>query len=138
MAARYRDTFRASERLASPHVGVAVWTVCAPTDEEARDLAAPFLMMMIQLFRGVLIPVPTVAAAKEFLASQDEPPERLGMHRRLVAGSPATVKAGLEAVVAEYRANELLLVNILHDHAARRRSYELVAQTLLTPAANAV
>jgi hypothetical protein len=30
-------------------------------------------------------------------------------------------------VAEEYRADEVMLVNILHDHAARRRSYELVA-----------
>jgi hypothetical protein len=34
----------------------------------------------------------------------------------------------LEALAAEYKADELLLVNILHDHQARRRSYELVAE----------
>jgi luciferase family oxidoreductase group 1 len=128
IAARYRDTFRPSETLAAPHVGVAAWTVCAPTDEEARDLAAPFQMMMIQLFRGVLIPVPTIEKAKEFLAAQDAPPDRLGIHRRLIAGNPATVAVALEALAAEYKADELLLVNILHDHQARRRSYELVAQ----------
>lgn len=131
IAARYRDTFRASERLAAPHTLVAAWTVCAPTDDEARDLALPFQMMMIQLFRGILIPVPTIAAARKFLAAQDAPPDRLGIHRRLIAGSPATVAAALDALAIEYQADELLLVNILHDHPARRRSYELVAESLL-------
>ena len=131
IAARYRDTFRPSERLAAPRTMVAAWTVCAATDEEARDLAAPFQMMMIQLFRGILMPVPTIAAAKEFLAEQDAPPDRLGIHRRLILGSPGTVRGALEALAAEYRADELLLVNILHDHQARRRSYELVAETML-------
>lgn len=45
-------------------------------------------------------------------------------------GSPATVRAGLEEVAAEYGAQELMLLTITHDHAARRRSYELIAEEL--------
>ena len=48
--------------------------------------------------------------------------------RRIIAGSPATVRAGVESLAEEYAADEMLLVNILYDHAARRRSYELVAE----------
>jgi alkanesulfonate monooxygenase SsuD/methylene tetrahydromethanopterin reductase-like flavin-dependent oxidoreductase (luciferase family) len=55
--------------------------------------------------------------------------------RRVVVGSPETVRAGLEAVAAEYGASEVLVVTIVHDHAARRRSYELIAKAFgLTPA----
>ena len=43
-------------------------------------------------------------------------------------GSPETVRAGLEEVAAEYGADELLVLTITHDHAARRRSYELIAE----------
>ena len=46
----------------------------------------------------------------------------------MVAGDPATVRAGLEAVAEEYGAEEVIVVTITHDHAARRRSYELIAE----------
>ncbi|HEV3059520.1 MAG TPA: hypothetical protein VGY48_14820 [Vicinamibacterales bacterium] len=42
-------------------------------------------------------------------------------------GNPATVRAGLEAVARDYQADELMVVKITHEHAARRRSYELLA-----------
>lgn len=45
----------------------------------------------------------------------------------MVVGSPATVRAGIEALAAEYRADEVLLVTIVWDHGARIRSYELIA-----------
>jgi alkanesulfonate monooxygenase SsuD/methylene tetrahydromethanopterin reductase-like flavin-dependent oxidoreductase (luciferase family) len=44
-----------------------------------------------------------------------------------VVGTPAKVHRALDGVAEEYGADELMLVNILPDHAARRRSYELVA-----------
>lgn len=38
-----------------------------------------------------------------------------------------TVRAGLEEVAAEYGAEEVIVVTITHDHGARRRSSELIA-----------
>jgi alkanesulfonate monooxygenase SsuD/methylene tetrahydromethanopterin reductase-like flavin-dependent oxidoreductase (luciferase family) len=46
----------------------------------------------------------------------------------VVVGSPETVRAGLEEVATEYGAGEILVVTITHDHGARRRSYELIAE----------
>jgi alkanesulfonate monooxygenase SsuD/methylene tetrahydromethanopterin reductase-like flavin-dependent oxidoreductase (luciferase family) len=43
-------------------------------------------------------------------------------------GAPEAVKAGIEAAVAEYGAEEAIVVTITYDHAARRRSYELIAE----------
>ena len=54
--------------------------------------------------------------------------------RRVVAGSPATVRAGLEQVIKEYAPDELMLVNILHGHEDRKRSYTL-AMDAMTPVA---
>ncbi len=127
-ANRYRDTFAPSPRLAAPRVAVAAWAICADTDAEARRLASSFEMMMTLMHRGQLIAVPPVETAEAFLAA--ERPTRglpLGHARRIITGAPAGVRQQVEAVAAEYGAEEVLLVNILFDHAARRRSYELIA-----------
>jgi len=47
---------------------------------------------------------------------------------RDIVGSPETVRAGLEEVAEEYGADEVLVVTLTYDHAARRRSYELIAE----------
>jgi alkanesulfonate monooxygenase SsuD/methylene tetrahydromethanopterin reductase-like flavin-dependent oxidoreductase (luciferase family) len=44
-----------------------------------------------------------------------------------VAGTPEQVRASLEALAREHEADELVVVTITHDPAARRRSYELLA-----------
>ena len=125
-AAYYRESFTPS-RLPAPRLAVAAWAVCAPTDSEARDLAASFRMMITLLHRGQLIRVPPVTKALRFLETEGGPTRALPANRRIVVGAPAAVRAGLEAVAQEYGAEEVLVVNILHDHAARRRSYELIA-----------
>ena len=54
--------------------------------------------------------------------------ETLPVHRRVIAGDPSTVRAALEALAQDYGADEVFVVNILYDHAARLRSYELLAE----------
>ena len=124
MADQYRRRFKPSARLAKPHVMAAVWTIAADDAETARRLAAPASMMFAHLITGKLIKVPQIDTA---LAWLDEHPEASRRRRRSVLGAAAEVRRQLDGVAQEYGADELMLVNILPDHAARRRSYELVA-----------
>jgi luciferase family oxidoreductase group 1 len=122
IAELYRQRFAPSTRRAEPYVGVAVSVVCAETDEEAQRLASSPRMAMTLLRQGRLLPVPPVATAVAFFEKQPPP-----TGRRAVVGSPVVVRAGVEGVVADYGADEAMIVTITYDHDARRRSYELVA-----------
>jgi luciferase family oxidoreductase group 1 len=128
IAARYRELFQPSEHLAEPKVIIAAWAICADTDEEARRLASSFHMLMILLHRRQLIAVPPVEKAIAFLESEGQTPGVLPPGRRAIVGSPTTVKEGLAALAQAYGAHEVMIVNIMHDHAARKRSYELIAE----------
>jgi luciferase family oxidoreductase group 1 len=127
LAASYRLNFRPSHRLLHSKVVVCAWAICADTEAEALRLSLSARMMMLLLFRGQLIPVPPVEKAEEFLAKEGVAPQSLPMRRRIIAGDPQQVRAALESVAAEYGAEEVFVVNILYDHAARVRSYELIA-----------
>jgi len=129
-AAFYREHFVPSGRQHAPlkpEVAVCAWAVCAETTAEAVRLSASARMMMLQLFRGRLIAVPPVEEALQFLAHEGAPLEELPAHRRMIAGDPATVRAALEELARDYNADEVFVVNILYSHAARLRSYELLA-----------
>jgi luciferase family oxidoreductase group 1 len=125
-AALYRERFTPSSRLARPFVMVAVHAICADTDAEAERLASSMRMAMTLLRAGSLIAVPTIETALDFLEHHPSP-QSLPVGRRAVVGDPQTVKAGVEAVAREYSADEAMVVTITHDHDARRRSYELIA-----------
>jgi luciferase family oxidoreductase group 1 len=125
---QYRKQFRPSARLAAPCVGVAVWAICADRDEEAMDLSLPFRMMMLKLFSGRSIPIPSVEKARSYLAERGGPPDMHPAGRRIVTGTPERVRESLEAIAESYETDEIFVVNVMHDHAARRRSYELLAR----------
>jgi luciferase family oxidoreductase group 1 len=138
IAADYRARFVDSERLGAPLLAVGVHVICAETDEEAQRLAASGRMSFSLLRQGRLIPIPPVDKALRYQESRESRPPGDRPGRRAVIGSPETVRAGLDAVAQEYEAQELTLVTITYEHAARRRSYELIAEAFgLEPAASA-
>jgi len=49
------------------------------------------------------------------------------MLARSIVGSPDTVSAGINALIAETGADELMIVSDVYDHAKRLRSFELIA-----------
>ena len=105
---------------------VAVWALAAPTEEEAQHLASSSRMTLHELRRGNPIPVPTPETALEYLSQI--PRRHKSGGRRAILGTPEQVRAGLEEVADAYGAEEVIVVTITHDHAARVRSYELIAE----------
>jgi luciferase family oxidoreductase group 1 len=130
IVASYRSGFVPARRLAAQRTAVAAWVLCAETDEEAQHLATSSRMAMTLLRRGQLIALPTPERAAEFLRREGKPVDGSLPGRRGIIGSPATVRAGLEALVGEYIADEVIVVTITHDHSTRRRSYELLAEVM--------
>lgn len=131
IAASYVERFQPSHRAPEPAVAVAVWVICAETQDEAARLAASGRMTFTLLREGRLIPVPPPEKAVRFLAQRGLDAAPSG--RRGVIGDPATVRAGLERIAEGYGADEVIVLTITHDHEARRRSYALVAEAFGLP-----
>jgi alkanesulfonate monooxygenase SsuD/methylene tetrahydromethanopterin reductase-like flavin-dependent oxidoreductase (luciferase family) len=128
LATQYRQAFRPNPHrsISQPTVMAAVWSICAETTAEAERLASSSRMLFRLLHRGQLIAVPSPDEAIRFLEADRATSS--SRSRRVVLGTPASVRAELEAIADEYGAGEIMVLNILHDHAARLRSYALLAE----------
>ena len=126
IATDYQRRFDPGVRLAAPRTAVATWAQVADSEEEAWRLTASSRMAMSMLRRGRLIAVPPVEQALRFLESERE--ALVGGSRRITAGTPEQVRAEIETLAHQYGADEVIVVTITFDHAARRRSYELLAE----------
>jgi luciferase family oxidoreductase group 1 len=136
IAADYRARFAPSERHREPQTAVAAWVLAAETEEEAQRLAASHRMAFKMLRRGRLIAVPPVEKALRFLEAEGEPRDAGQVRgRRAIVGAPDKVRAQVEQLAADYGADEVIVVTITYDHAARRRSYELLAEAFDLPRA---
>jgi luciferase family oxidoreductase group 1 len=128
ITALYHERFAEHEHAGRrPTTAVAVWVICADSDEEARRLASSARMTFALLRRGQPIAVPPPEKALRFLQADERSNPRSNSERRAVLGAPATVKEQLADVVSSYGAEEAIVVSITYDHEARLRSYELLA-----------
>jgi luciferase family oxidoreductase group 1 len=134
IAALYRERFTDARGLGAPRTAVAVWALCADTEEDARRLAASSKMTFTLLRQGRLIPVPPPDKALRFLETLDRTAGT--PRRRSIVGTPEQVRAGIVDVAAQYGAEEAIVVTITYDHEARRRSYELIAEAFDLAAAS--
>jgi luciferase family oxidoreductase group 1 len=124
----YHERFEASERLSAPRVIVAVWALCADSDDEADRLTASARMVTTLARRATFMAVPPVDTALRFIDRRTRGrPHELALGKRMLHGAPAALRGDLEQLADEYDVDELLVVAVTHDHEARRHSYELLA-----------
>ncbi|HEX2939871.1 MAG TPA: LLM class flavin-dependent oxidoreductase, partial [Rhodopila sp.] len=124
----YRERFRPSERLAKPHVMLGVNVFAADTDEEARRLFSSLQQAFLNLRSGRPGKLPPPV---DGLESQLDWRGKAMLDNALacsVVGSPTTVREGIATFVARTGADELMVTAQIFDHAARRRSFEILAE----------
>jgi luciferase family oxidoreductase group 1 len=125
----YRTDFRPSPELAAPYAILGTAVVCADTDEEADRLTATIDLNIVRRNKGEYRPL---ASPEEALAHPYSPADRATIARnraKMSAGSPATVKAKLGALIEATQADELMVTTMIFSHEARKHSYELLAKT---------
>ena len=127
--ASYRDAFRPDgDRRAEPRLNVCVIALCAETDDEVDELAGTAALWRLQLEQGRPGPVPSPDRARAHRFTDDQLARNAKMRKHHPIGTPDVVAAKLRELADSYDTDELLVLTITHDPAARRRSYELVAE----------
>jgi luciferase family oxidoreductase group 1 len=122
----YRQSFRPSAELAEPYAMIAVSVVAADTDEEARRIARSGELSFLQLRRGTPGLVPSPDEAAEFPYSEMDLAMMADRTAQQAVGGPETVRRRLGELLEQTRVDELMVTNIVHAHADRVRSLEIV------------
>jgi len=126
----YRARFKPSAQLDRPYTMVGLNIITADTDAAARRLATSQQMSFANRLRGTGgLSQPPIDDIETYWtpAEKAQATQRLS---RSIIGGPDTVRAGLEALIAETRADELMVVSDIYDHTDRLRSFELIAAAM--------
>jgi len=135
----YRSAFRPSDcsargGLDEPYAMLAVSAVCAPTDEEADLLRAGAELHARRVAHrdpAVDLPLPIpIQALAELGRGPASTAVEPGNWPRHLSGSPESMEQMLTTISQESGADELMICDLIGDHAARMRSYELLAEAL--------
>jgi len=129
----YRDQFRPSEVLLKPYFMVGLQVIAAETDAVARRLFTTPQQRFLRLIRNQPVELlPPLDSMEELW----QPWERQAVAEKLgaaIVGSDATVKAGLEKLVSDTGADEVIVVTDTYEHEDRLQSYQrlsVIAPTL--------
>jgi luciferase family oxidoreductase group 1 len=124
----YRERFRPSQQSQAPHAMPCVNVIVADTDREAERLFTSLQQRFVDMVRnrrGLLSP-PIDDIDDYWTAS--EKAHAMRMLACSFVGSPGTVREALQAFVDRTAADELMVSAAIYEPAARRRSYELLAE----------
>jgi luciferase family oxidoreductase group 1 len=124
----YRQRFRPSQvvGLDEPRAILAVHVVCADTTEEAERLAMPVRHMYATLSSGKLerrlsTLEQAIAYFGDVIRAEDDP------WPRFVIGDAAGVRSKLDRMIEQIQPDEIMIQDLITDHASRARSHALIA-----------
>jgi alkanesulfonate monooxygenase SsuD/methylene tetrahydromethanopterin reductase-like flavin-dependent oxidoreductase (luciferase family) len=123
----YRSDFRPSDRCDRPTVMVGAMAVAADTDEEARFQFSSLVQTFVALRRGHPIQVPPPVKDVERMLTPFDHMQLEPILSHAIVGGPERMRTGLRELIERTRADEVIVASQMFDHAARVRSYEIVA-----------
>ncbi|MDP5273185.1 LLM class flavin-dependent oxidoreductase [Chengkuizengella axinellae] len=126
----YNQAFKPSKYLKEPKTIVAIFVICADTDEEAERIAKSLDLSLLLLEKGSpeRKGVPSLEAAEAYPYSEFDL-QRIRLNRkRMIVGSQSTVAHQLLQLRDQYSTDELMVVTITHDIKDKIYSYQLLAE----------
>jgi luciferase family oxidoreductase group 1 len=136
----YRSHFIRAGELAAPRGVLGIGAICADTAQDAERLASSVRLFVRNARRGDRGPIPTPehAIAELGPAPDDVALRETGEWPRSIIGTPDHVRDTLIDIASVLHVDEVMIVTVVHDHRARMRSYQLLAEAFgLTPRAAA-
>jgi luciferase family oxidoreductase group 1 len=127
--AAYRAAFRPSERTPRPTVILGIGVYCADTEEQAQRLYASHRALRARLTRNVIAPLPTPEQAIAEVGAVAVP-DTDNEWPHAVVGAPEQVRAQITGMCDALDVDAVAVMAFIHDHKARVRSYELLAEAM--------
>ncbi|OMQ21374.1 hypothetical protein BMI79_14915 [Serratia oryzae] len=123
----YRENFTPSAQCQRPHAMVCVNVIAADSDRDARFLFTSMQQQFINLRRGSPGPLPPPVDNIHALWTAGEQYSVDQALRMSIVGSESTVHQGLQTLLRETDADEIMVNGQIFDHQARLQSFEIVA-----------
>lgn len=130
---KYHENFQARNENNKPQTIIAISVICAETTQAAENLALSNLLWGIQQAKGEGgHGVPTIKEAKSHEYTDDDIETMKQLRKNMIVGNPQEVKRQLQELQKIYGTDEFMIVTITHCYEARRKSYELLSQEILS------
>lgn len=126
----YRANFQPSQRLSKPYAMVCINIIAADTQREAEFLFTSMQQAFVMLRRGQPSQLPAPVESMENIWS---PAEKFGVQQALgmsLVGDKTKVRHGLDTILRQTQADEIMVNGQIFDHQARLYSFDLAMQVM--------
>jgi luciferase family oxidoreductase group 1 len=127
----YHTHFQPSAGLKAPVSNVCIFVICAPTQEEAEEIARSQDIWLLEVERGIDTRIPSKEEAANRIFTAREREKVAENRKRTIVGTPEKVKEELQLLSEIYAADEFMIISNVSDFEDKMRSYELLAESLL-------
>lgn len=125
----YRQAFIPSEIFEKPEVLIAIWVLCADTEEKANELKHSLLHVFLQMEKGEIREgMPPYSEIKDYPYTDNDRMRMEAGSARIIAGTPEQVKQQIIDLAEDCDADEIMAAAITHLPEDKVRSFELLAQ----------
>ena len=128
----YHRTFQPGETLSKPYMMVGVQVIAAETDREARRLFTTPQQRFLRLIRSQPVELLPPVDSMDSLWSEFERAAVMSKLGAAIVGSNETVKQGLERLIQQTGASEVIVATDTFTHEDRLQSYRRVAEVART------
>ncbi len=127
----YRESFQPSEYVKEPKQAVAVFFVCAETDEEVERITSSLDLSLLLTGQGIPMsgtPSPEKAMRYPYTAFEKKyiPENR----KRMIIGTPQSARQQIEQLAEEHKTDEVMLVMNTYHFKDKLKAYELIAKEM--------
>jgi luciferase family oxidoreductase group 1 len=127
---KYRASFTESSFISRPRSIAAIFVVCAATDDKAEELALSQDLWLLRVEKGLDSRIPSIEEAKAYAFSNKEKEKVKENRKRMVIGSPKTVKDKLDELSDRYQTDEFMILTNVYDFDDKKQSYERLMECL--------
>ncbi|WP_312094153.1 LLM class flavin-dependent oxidoreductase [Niallia sp.] len=127
----YQENFQSSSFLTNPQANVCVFVVCAPTQEEAEEMAISQDLWLLAVEKGKDIFILSKEEAKRVKLSEEDKEIVRKNRKRAIIGTPEKVKEELFRLKEYYQTEEFMIITNIYDFEEKLQSYTLLAEAVL-------
>jgi len=127
VARLYRQNFQPGYEQ-KPYSAVALFVICADTEQEANDLSAAVDLRRLYQAYGHNAPIPGIASARAMQYSPRDLSIIAAEQARSIIGTPEGVAARMHELKDSFSADEIVVLTVAASYRARQRSTQLLAE----------
>lgn len=124
----YKENFKPSESFPQPHAMMAIFVLCADTEEKAKEMRKFMDYIFLQFEAGNFHDFADYEQIQKYVFTSEELQRIKYNSGRIISGTKEIVKEQLQMLGETFHVDEIIISTMAGNAGDRKRSFELIAE----------